>query len=429
MPQIYPQATPGLPVNVVTNSPITGGGQVGPGGTVTLGLSTSNNSIRNAYTVSPSPDGTVQNFTIVNAPTGLNVSYADVYINGYLQQASAFTLTGSTLSLNTAPSAGANVFVAFSSPTDSRQQFTLAQQNPTTFTFPTVTPQGIYADIYDGNGVFQAPSTKYNLDITNGAYSVVFASAPVTPVIAVFDPSVNSGRQAYQLTPAADGSTTSFTIINGVPSTPYIDVYKAGLFQMVGSSYAYTLNYLNGAWMVVFAAAPTSGNSLEVVFAPSTVTPQNNGQVVNYLNGESGVVNLVGGTNITITPAGQNITISNTSAVPTLISSVLSTTPTSGTYTYTSPALPVGCYRISTYFVCTAASGSSQIGVVWSYTDTYGAQTNNLSIIPSVVGGYGFGSMVFYNASASATPTLVFTKSGTGTASYIPQSIILERLG
>ena len=310
MGQIYPTPTSvGQSLTINTNSPLTGGGSVSLGGSLTLGLSTSNSSTRQAYVVTPAPDGTTANFTIVGLPPGSNVSYADVFVDGKLQFVSSFTLSGSSLSLNTAPTTGQKVRVVCSTPTDNRQQHTLTASSSTVFTFPSVSPQSTYVDIYDGNGKLQiVGATGYYLNITNGSYFVVFASAPVTPVIAVFDPSVNSGRNLYSMTST---SSTTFSISGGSPSTPYVDIFDQGLFLMDGSSYDYTLSYSSGVWVVTFASAPVSPVA---IFAPATVVPpsQSIGSVVNTLNGLSGNVTLAAGPNVTLTPSGNTITIAST---------------------------------------------------------------------------------------------------------------------
>ena len=305
MGQIYPTPTSsGQSLTINTNSPLTGGGVVSLGGNLTIGLSTTNDATRNAYVVTPNPDGVAQNFTIVGASPNLTVSYADVFINGKLQLSSVFSILGNILSLDTAPLSGSQIRVVFSSPNDNRQQFSLTASSSTVFTFPTP-PQSTYVDIYDGNGNFQSVGPSgYYLDITNDSYSVVFASAPTTPVIAVFDPSVNSGRQAYPLV-SHGGSTTVFDISGGSPSTGYIDVFAGGLFQMDGASYDYTLSYTSGNWIVTFASPPSG--VLEAVFAPSTVLPslQTGGSTVNQI---------VAGTNVTISPtSGTGIVTVNAS--------------------------------------------------------------------------------------------------------------------
>ena len=309
MPQIYPTPSSNAQsLTVNTSSPLTGGGTVALGGSITLGISTSDSSTRNAYLVTPPPDGTIDNFTIVGAPANLSIAYADVFINGKIQPSSSFTVNGNILSLNTAPTTGQHVYVAFSSPTDNRQQYTLTANTSTNFSFPSILPQGTYVDIYDGNGTFQRAGTDYNMNITNGVYAVVFGSAPTQPILAVFDPSVNSGRQEYALSPAADSTTTVFTIPNGSPSTSYIDVFDNGNFDMDGVDY--TLSYLSGNWTVTFTTAPTTGHSLSVVFAPATIIPpaQSIGTVVNTLNSLSGNVALAGSGSVTITPTGNTLT-------------------------------------------------------------------------------------------------------------------------
>lgn len=302
MGQIYPTPTSaGQSLAINTNSPLTGGGVVLLGGSLTLGLSTTNDATRKAYVVSPDPDGTAQNFTIVGAPTTMNISYADVFIDGKIQLSSVFSLQKNILSLNTAPSSGSKIRVVFSYPSDNRQQFTLVSSSPTVFTFPT-TPESTYVDVYDGNGNFQSVgSSGYYLNIVNGEYSVVFASAPVTPITAVFDPSTDSGRQSYPMAPVT-GSTVNYTISGGAPSTNYIDIFAGGLFQMDGSSYDYTLSYTSGNWTVSFSSPPSG--SLEAVFAPSSVLPsvQTGGNTVNQITA---------GTNISISPTTGtgNVTI------------------------------------------------------------------------------------------------------------------------
>jgi len=337
MGQIYPTPSSfGQSLTINTSPPLTGGGPVSLGGSLTLGLSTSNSSTRLAYVVTPAPDGTVANFTIVGLPSGSDVSYADVFVDGKLQLSSAFNLSGSTLSLNTPPTVGQKVRVVCSTPTDSRQQYTLASSSSTVFTFPSVSPQSTYVDIYDGNGKLQTVgATGYYLNITNGSYSVVFASAPTTPIVAVFDPSVNSGRNLYATTPI---TSTTFSISGGSPSTSYIDVFDQGLFLMDGSSYDYTLSYTSGSWIITFASAPVAPVA---VFAPATVVPpsQSIGSVVNTLNTLSGDVTLSAGTNITLIPSGNTITIASSSAsgVSSLnsLTGALSLTSTGGTVAIT----------------------------------------------------------------------------------------------
>lgn len=142
--------------------------------------------------------------------------------------------------------------------------------------------------------------------------------------------------------------------------------------------------------------------------------------------GGSGVTQIVAGTGITISPVGGTgaVTINASSGYPTVVSSALATAGKTANYTWTSPALPVGAYRVSFYAAVSVPSGSSSVTGTLAWTDTTGAQTN---LLFSIENGYTEGVAVFYNASAGAQPTLAFVVAGTIT--YIPQAIVLERLG
>ena len=401
MGQIYPTpASVGQSLSINTNSPLTGGGSVSLGGSLTLGLSTSNSSTRQAYVITPSPDGTTANFTIVGLPPGSNVSYADVFVGGKLQFVSAFTLSGSTLSLNTPPTTGQKVRVVCSTPSDNRQQYTLVSSSSTVFTFPSVTPQSTYVDIYDGNGKLQTiGTTGYYLDITNGAYSVVFASAPVTPVVAVFDPTANSGRNLYTTTAV---TSTTFNISGGSPSTPYIDVFDQGLFLMDGSSYDYTLSYTSGSWAITFATAPVAPVA---IFAPTVILPpsQSIGSVVNTLNTLSGNVTLGAGSNITLAPSGNNITIAVN--LPTATTSSLG-------------VMEVGTGLSVSAGVVTPTFGTATNQVAEGGVITASGPIGSASVVPVIT--YNAAGQLTTVTTATPAVSVVAGKALTGSGSAIP---------
>lgn len=276
MPQLYPNpvsSTQNLTIN--TNYPLTGGGLVSLGGNLTLGLTSSQNSTRLQYTVSPAPNGTVANFTIDNTSSSLVLSYADVYINGKIQLLSTYTLSGNVLSFNTPPLTGAKIYAVFAQPADQRQMYTLTPATDgvtTIFSFPTAQPDSSYVDIYVGQ-IMQIVGVDYYLNINNGAYSVNFVVAPAAglSLVAVYDPSVNAGRNQYAVTPATDGTTTAFQILGGGPSSPYVDVFSAGLFK--AETIDYNFQFVSGKWTITFGTAPAASTSLVVLFAPSTVLP------------------------------------------------------------------------------------------------------------------------------------------------------------
>lgn len=311
MPQIYPcSLSDDQSVTINTDFPMTGGGVVPLGGSLTLGLSSTQSSFRNQYSTTPAADGTIANFTIVGVGSALSVAYADVYVSGVLQNPANYTLSGNQLSFNTAPAASAPIYAVFSQPGDNRQFFTLGVVSSTVFSFP-VPPQGTYVDIYV-SGVLQVPVTTYNLDIVNGVYTVVFLSAPAATPTAVYDPSTNSGRNLYGLSPAPNSSVTAFTILGGNPNTSYIDVYTNGLFDAEGVDY--TLSFLSGIWTVTFTTAPTTGVILSAVFAPGVFTPQvfpggaeleTNGTP----NSTQTLLNLSAGSNVTLTEVAGTVTV------------------------------------------------------------------------------------------------------------------------
>lgn len=276
MPQLFPNpvsSTQNLTIN--TTYPLTGGGPVSLGGNITLAVSSSQNSNRNQYTVTPAPNGVVANFTINNTGSSLSVPYADVYINGKIQLTSNYSLAGNVLSFNTAPAIGAAIYAVFAQPADQRQMYTLTPATDgvtTIFSFPTTQPFGSYVDIYVGQNM-QTVGVDYFLNINNGVYTVHFTVAPTagSTLVAVFDASVNSGRGQYTVTPAATGSITTFQIIGGSPSSPYIDVFVNGLFK--AESIDYSFQYVSGQWTVTFAIAPPAAASIVTIFAPTTVLP------------------------------------------------------------------------------------------------------------------------------------------------------------
>ena len=169
-----------------------------------------------------------------------------------------------------------------------------------------------------------------------------------------------------------------------------------------------------------------TGISVTGTWPDQTISATTGG--VTSLNTLTGALALTQGANITITPSGSNIQIAQTVPYPTVVGSQFSTAPTSSGFTYTSPALPIGFYRMSAYAVCTTGTGVATVAATLNYTDTYGAQTFPMISFEPTTGGYAEQSTVFYNAVAANQPTLVFTVSG-GTVSYIAQGIVVERLG
>jgi hypothetical protein len=128
----------------------------------------------------------------------------------------------------------------------------------------------LYADVYI-NGLLQTINTNYTFPVQG---SILFSTAPLTgDVIDVVFSNPNGNRFQYQLTPAADSVTTSFSFPADLPSSSYVDIYVNGILQTPTTNYS--LNLASGVWTVVFTTAPTTGDILEAVFTPDEQTTRN----------------------------------------------------------------------------------------------------------------------------------------------------------
>lgn len=264
MPQLFPNPiSSNSYITVVAGNGLTGGGQAKLGGSVTLSVAGASNG-RNCYAVTPTPDGTIVQFTITGGAVPVP-SYIDVYVNGLLQDASTYSISGSVVTFTTAPAASAAIYVVYGLD-DTRAQYALTPigASTTNFQFPNgVSPNSIYVDVFAA-GVLQ-DTTAYSLNYIAGAWSVVFGTAPGTSdLVAVFSTDNFSSRNLYHTTPVTDGTTTEFTIHGATATSFYIDVYVNGSFKSSLSDYV--LNIDAGIWTLDFTTAPTSGQTIQAVF-------------------------------------------------------------------------------------------------------------------------------------------------------------------
>lgn len=148
-----------------------------------------------------------------------------------------------------------------------------------------------YYDVYV-NGVLQTLGTNYTF-VTN---TITFTFAPATnDTIEVVLSNPAGSRFQYQMTPATDGVTTSFSFPTDLPQTSYVDVFLNGIYQT--PNVQYNLNMTAGTWAVVMTTAPLTGDVLETVFAASDgAQTRNNYQLTPATDGVTTSFGIVGGT-------------------------------------------------------------------------------------------------------------------------------------
>lgn len=109
-----------------------------------------------------------------------------------------------------------------------------------------ISPLPAYIDVFVA-GVLQNPNSQYTVSGT----TIAFATPPTSgqAVWAVF--AVGDTRTFNLLT----GSGTAYALPANSLVASYIDLFVNGVYQIPGVDY--NLNYLSGAWGVVFASAPS----------------------------------------------------------------------------------------------------------------------------------------------------------------------------
>jgi hypothetical protein len=263
MPQLFPNPiSSNSYLTINTSGILTGGGQVGLGGTLILSVpAASSTGTRTCYATTPAANGSVAQFTITGASVPLP-AYIDVFVAGILQNPnSQYTISGTTITLATPPTTGQAVWAVYAA--GDTRTFNIMTGSGTAYSLPANSLSAAYIDLYV-NGVYQIPGTDYNLNYLSGAWGVVFTSAPSGTVAAVYDNTKYSSRNLYRLTPVTNGSATLFLISGGTPTSLYADVYNNRSF--VSPLADYSLEVVNGVWNINFSAAPTSGNLLSIIF-------------------------------------------------------------------------------------------------------------------------------------------------------------------
>lgn len=162
------------------------------------------------------------------------------------------------------------------------------------------------------DGVYQS---KSNFSVSGT--TLTFSTAPATGTNNIEVIHITSMAGSVEVdTFTGDGSDTTFDLSTNISAENNTQVFLDGVYQSKG-------NYSISGTTITFSTAPANGVAIEVVhFLPSgdfTIGAVDSGDdAIIRLSGTNGFtddVKLVAGSNITITPSGDDITIASTDTV------------------------------------------------------------------------------------------------------------------
>lgn len=156
------------------------------------------------------------------------------------------------------------------------------------FTIQGPVPNG-YVDLFVA-GLLQVTSAY-----TQSGSQIFFVTPPASGAsLAAAYAQPSDTRQQYTLTPAADGTITTFTFPTALPNAGYVDTYSAD-GHMLTAGVDYTLNRVSGNWTVVFAVAPGAGLTPMSVFSPDVADNRNQYALSPAPNGTTTQFRILGG--------------------------------------------------------------------------------------------------------------------------------------
>ena len=121
------------------------------------------------------------------------------------------------------------------------------------------------------DGIVQEPNFAFNISLSTGSPKITFASAPANGarIFIVFLGRSSTSMVSALASPHIDefngnGSTTAFTLtqVPSANSAANFIVFVDNVFQIYGSSYAYTVN---GATLTFTSAPPSGTNNIQVI--------------------------------------------------------------------------------------------------------------------------------------------------------------------
>lgn len=156
------------------------------------------------------------------------------------------------------------------------------------FTIQGPVPSG-YVDLFSA-GLLQNVSAY-----TQSGSQIFFVTPPASASsLAAVYATPEDTRQQYTLTPAADGTTTTFTFPTALPNAAYVDIYSSD-GHMLTAGVDYTLNRLSGNWTVVFTTAPGAGLTPLSVFSPDVFDDRDQYDLSPVPNGTTTQFRILGG--------------------------------------------------------------------------------------------------------------------------------------
>ena len=230
-------------------------------------------------------DGSQTVFALGNTPRDNDHTF--VYLNGVYQEKSTYTISGSNITFSPAVPDGVSIEVKFVTGvvdlTDIGdivlKEYT-GDGNTSTYALGTTPLSGAYVDAYL-NGVYQEAGTfslsgsniVFDTNVPDGVSIEIKSRSSV-------ESSAISATNIETDTFTGNGSTTSYTLVNGSPTSKSLTmVYVQGVYQAKA-------NYSLTSGAIVFSTAPAEDDAIEVL----SISAINTSSPVKSVNGETGDV-------------------------------------------------------------------------------------------------------------------------------------------
>jgi len=246
-------------------------------------------------------DGSQTSFALGNTPR--DVDHTFVYLNGVYQEKSTYSISGSNIVFSPAVPDGVSIEVRFVTGvvdlTDIGdivlKEYT-GDGSTSTYALGTSPLSEAYVDAYL-NGVYQEAGTfslsgsniVFDTNVPNGVSIEIKSRSSV-------ESSAISATNIETDTFTGDGSTASYTLVNGSPTSKSLTmVYVQGVYQAKA-------NYSLTSGAIVFQTAPAEDDAIEVL----SISAINTSSPVTSVNGETGAVTVQSKHSVSVISADTN---------------------------------------------------------------------------------------------------------------------------